>query len=103
MMPYIFLKNGLIRGSSKITHQIYAGFGVGIIFHPLTNVLDTSLSQKMGFKFRITYVQGVLLSLIVTSTLWSRRNEDKIKRICPGKIFSLKINAWKLQAIIITH
>ena len=44
------------------------GLGVGMIFHPLADELDTSLSQKIEFKFRVTHDIGVVLPFIVTLT-----------------------------------
>ena len=46
MVPYVILKICLIRKSDKLTNQ-YVGLGVRIIFHPLANEPDTSLSQNM--------------------------------------------------------
>ena len=48
----------------------YVGLGVKIIFHPLASELDRLLSRKMKFKFGKLLLLGVVLSFIVTSTLW---------------------------------
>ena len=58
MMQYIIIfEISLMRGSDQITYQI-CWVGVRIIYYHFANEQDTSLSQKLEFKFRIFLVFG---------------------------------------------